>query len=288
MSIDIDLRSYSAKDWLHCQPAIHALKALRYRRIDVRYRKKPARSRLSADESVASRGANILISIAFEDAELIGWQARLVRRNVPSAKYVVVDNSHTEAGAQAIKRICETEHCDYYRTPENPWVRSPSRSHALALNWAWENVVQPSRPDGFGFLDADLFPLEPTDPFEPLRRQDFYGVVRNVGARWFLWAGFCIFKFEKVERLPLDFGQAWFIGLDTGGANWRVLYRRYDLSALERAETSFFPYRDGIAVSEGPFQRCGPWLHEVGQMGRSTAAARRAALREVISQTLAL
>jgi hypothetical protein len=252
---------------LRLQPPIHILKTARYRHIDRHYRKLPPRVSCLSDQAAAR--PNLLISISFEDAQLIDWQSRLVRRYVPSAEYIVVDNSTSEKGARAIKTICEEQGCSYLLTPRNPWRGFPSRSHSLALNWALDNVVRPKTPRAFGFIDTDIFPLERTNPFEPLERQDFFGVVRNAGQRWFLWAGFCFFRYSLLERLPLDFSQAWFLGLDTGGANWNVLYRRYALEALERMETSFFPFKEGLQLSDGPLQKCGPWLHEVGQMGRA-------------------
>lgn len=67
--------------------------------------------------------------------------------------------------------------------------------------------------------------------------------------------------------LPLDFGQDWFLGLDTGGGNWGPLYSKLDLAKLQQSPSRFVPYREGLATYDGPFQWCGSWLHEVGQMG---------------------
>jgi len=283
--MDVDLSSYSAVNWLRLQPAIHVLKTARYRHIDRQYRKLP--SRASSLRRPAGRESNLLISIGFEDAELIDWQSRLVKRYVPSADYVVVDNSTSEEGAQAIKKICERNGCDYLLTPANPWRGLPSRSHGAAINWALDNVVRPRRPRGFGFIDTDMFPLEPTNPFAPLDRQDFFGVVRHCATRWYLWAGFCFFRFSLTEKLPLNFSQAWFLGLDTGGANWNVLYRHYALSSLEQMETSFFSFKEGIDFTDGPLQKCGPWIHEIGQMGRPDLySEKRQALKALLEQHL--
>src|SRR5262245_11081523 len=98
-SMDVDLSSYSAVNWLRLQPAIHFLKTARYRHIDRQYRRLPARESLLGRPTGTE--SNLLISIGFEDDELIDWQSRLVRRYVPSADYVVVDNSTSEKGAQA-------------------------------------------------------------------------------------------------------------------------------------------------------------------------------------------
>ena len=263
--MDIDLSSYSIFNWINLQPAIHFWKTSRYRRVDRKYRKLPAR--VSKLDVPSNDRSNMIIAIAFEDAELIDWQSRLMRRFVPTADYIVVDNSKSIEGANAIKAICEKRRCNYLLAPENPWHGSPSRSHGLALNWALDNVVNVRKPQAFGFIDADIFPTEPTDPFAPLRQQDFFGVVRHMGERWYLWAGFCFFRYSLVERFRLNFGQAWFLGLDTGGANWNILYKHYALSTLMQMETSFFPFKQGLNLSDGPLQRCGSWIHEVGQMG---------------------
>ena len=70
--------------------------------------------------------------------------------------------------------------------------------------------------------------------------------------RWFLWAGYCTFRYDAVKDKPLDFGQDWFVGLDTGGANWDVLYRHVDRAALREAPTSFVPYKPGVVLDEAP------------------------------------
>jgi hypothetical protein len=283
---NIDLSSYSLLNWLRWQPLIHLLKSSRYKRIDRAYRARPPRV-LELDARARAPGNKLLITIAFEDVELIKWQARLLRLYVPSAVYIVVDNSRSDSSAQGIQNACRLLGCSYVRPPENPWPGSPSRSHGAALNWAWENVIKPTRPKMFGFVDPDLLPLEQTDPFEPLCGQDFYGVFRYVGSRWFLWTGFCLFRFSAVEALPLDFGQAWFLGLDTGGANWNVLYKAYDLTRLRQMETRFYPFKEGIAWTEGPLQRCGPWIHEIGQMGDPRfAAEKREHLRALVGARL--
>jgi hypothetical protein len=111
--------------------------------------------------------------------------------------------------------------------------------------------------------------------------------VRHSKTRWYLWAGFCFFRFSLAEKLPLNFSQAWFIELDTGGANWNVLYQNHALSALEQMETSFFPIRDGLEIADGPMQRCGPWIHEIGQMGRrSLASEKRKILKDLLAAHL--
>jgi hypothetical protein len=86
-----------------------------------------------------------------------------------------------------------------------------------------------------------------------------------------------LFRFAAARNKPLDFGQDWFNGLDTGGGNWKLLYRHIDLAKLAQQPTSFVPFRPGITVAAGPLQWCGTWLHEVGQTGDPRFAAEKRA-----------
>ena len=145
-------------------------------------------------------------------------------------------------------------------------------------------MLRPGAPWAFGFVDDDLFPTGTDDPFAPLESQDFFGWVRTVPPRWFLWAGYCTFRYDAVKDKPLDFGQDWFVGLDTGGGNWSVLYRHVDRAALREQSASFAPYKPGVAVEDAPIHWCGTWLHEVGTMGKLALAADK---RRVVGDILA-
>jgi hypothetical protein len=258
---------YSAQDWRRLRPVTHAIKSLRYRWIDRKYRCRPARAGDPAVLARSIKGRKVLVTIAFSDPALIAWQTRLVRHYLRGIRHIVVDNSSADAVAAQIHDIVGAD--SYLRAPENPWSGNAlSRSHGIALNWAWDHLIRPGEPQAFGFLDHDIFPTAFDNPFAPLAAQDFYGVVRTAGPRWFLWAGFCMFRFAAVKHASLDFGQDWFAGLDTGGGNWAVLYERVDLATLRQRDTSFVPFKPGIAIDDGPLQWCGTWLHEVGQLGK--------------------
>jgi hypothetical protein len=120
-----------------------------------------------------------------------------------------------------------------------------------------------------------------------LDRQPVYGWIRDVGGRWFLSAGFAMYRFEAVKDLPLDFGQDWFNGLDTGGANWNVLFRTLERNKLKFAPTHFAPYKPGADPLKAPFQWSGVWLHEVGSTRREGHAELAADKRKTIKALLA-
>lgn len=285
------LGEYRLQDWLHLRPLGHRVKTARYRRVDARFVAQPARVGDDAALRAAIRSRRVLFTVAFNDVQAIDWQMSLVPRFVADCVYVVADNTPDDAVAAEIEARAKARGVLYLRLPDNPWYsaakKHASRSHGICLNWLWRNIILPGEPESFGFLDHDIFPTAPDDPFAPLAAQDFYGVVRVWDARWFLWAGFCFYRFAAVRNLPLDFGQDWFIGLDTGGGNWEPLYRHADRAALAERDSHLAPFRPDVTIEDAPFQWCGPWLHEVGMTGRPEfAPLKRARLAEILAPLL--
>jgi hypothetical protein len=282
------LREYHWRQWLRLQPLTHAVKTARYRKIDRRFLSLPAKAGDIAGIRDAARGRDVLLTIAFGDAQCLDLQARLARRLVRHDLHIVADNSISEAAADENRQICAARGVPYVRLPANPWtVKNPSRSHGAALNWMWHNVLKPAAPAAFGFLDQDLFPTQPCDPFAPLQDVAFYGDLRRAGARWYLWAGYCFFRFDAVSRKPLDFGLDWFAGLDTGGANWEVLYRDVDPNALPQRPITEFAALPGVDLRQAYCEWRGSWLHEVGLDGDlSLKAKKREAVLRLLEPTL--
>jgi hypothetical protein len=236
------------------------------------------------------RGRRVLVTIAHNDATAIEMQSAALARFVPEALYVVGDNSTEERASAEIAAVAGRRALAYVRLPAQPRLdgRRASRAHGLALNWIWRNILRPGEPAAFGFLDHDLYPTAPDDPFAILERQPVYGAPRWVGDRWFLWAGFCFFRFDAVKHLPLDFGQDWFIGLDTGGGNWNVLYRNLDRAALVLSPSRFEPFRAGADPVHDSIQWCGAWLHEGGQTRRAGRVQEADDKRQMIKELLAV
>lgn len=259
------LSEYSFQDFLHLRPLTHSLKTRRYKRMDGEYLGLPIGEAETQAARAAVRGRNVLITVAFEDPQAIEMQIALVRRYVTHDCHLIVDNSRTEQASQPIREAAVVAGVRYLKLPNNPWTkRNESRSHGLAMNWIWRNILKPGRPKGFGFIDHDLFPTMSVDPFAPLANHAFYGDLRWAGERWFLWAGYCFFDFEAVQDKPLDFGLDWFIGLDTGGANWPVLYHDLDPRTLPHRPIEPIEALPGVPLDEAKFERRNEWIHEVG------------------------
>jgi hypothetical protein len=281
------LGEYGWYDWIRLRPVTHWRKTLRYNAERKAYVNRPARA---SDSSLIGRirGRRVLVTIAFEDPEAIDMQAQLVDRFIANVIYVIADMSMDDDAAAQTATVAAHHNVPYVHLPTNPLRRNQaSRIHGLALDWVWHNIIRPGEPDRFGFIDHDMFPTGPDDPFFMLDRQPIYGWIREVGPRWFLPAGFSIFRFDAVKELPLDFSQDWFNGLDTGGANWKVLFRTLDRSKLAFAPTHFEPYKPGADPIKAPFQWCGVWLHEVGSTRRDGLAELAADKRRVVKKLLA-
>jgi len=284
MSIAAEKRKDTLRAWLRLRPLIHCLKSARYKIVDEIYRRRAPRSAGLTVIRDSLRNKKAIVTIAFSDPQSLDWQVSLIRFYVPDAVHLVVDNSTEDVDAEALRAVAERHRVLYVRLPENPWIGRPSRSHGIAMNWVWHNVIRPGAPEAFGFVDDDLFPTAMDDPFAPLARQDIYGAVRDVGSRWFLWAGFCFFSYGAVSDKQLDFGQDWFIGLDTGGGNWSKLYCKIDRARLTVPHVEFVPFRAGLEVADGPLQWCGSWLHEIGLMGKPELVGDK---RQVVANILA-
>jgi len=186
--------------------------------------------------------------------------------NAPGAVHLIADNSTDAEAADGIERVAVATGCAYLRLRPGPW-REPEqggRSHALAMTWVWRNLLKPARPAAFGFIDHDIFPMRPTDPFAPLRDHAVAGQVRDRSGghgRWYLWAGFCFFRFDAVQRRELNFSLDWAAGLDTGGANWFSLYHRLQPSEVLDTRVAYESIEPDTTGGALRLEWIGDWLH---------------------------
>ncbi|MEZ6149618.1 MAG: hypothetical protein R3C09_05795 [Pirellulaceae bacterium] len=263
------MSEYNCTDWLRLRPVLHALKSRRYRLMDEHALSVPSINADLIDKVAGSlNDQQALVTIAFNDSESIALQIRLLRQFVPHAIHIVVDNSSNASLASSIEKVTNNSDSHYVRIHHNPWTgRNPSRSHGFAMNWAYRNVLRSGRPRHFGFLDHDLYPTENSDPFDILETTICGGDIRRANTRWFLWAGYCMFDQSRLGDHHLNFGLDWFAGLDTGGANWEILYRNIDVATLYQRPITAEQVWPDVPLQKAYFERRGTWLHEVGLDG---------------------
>jgi hypothetical protein len=257
------LSEYALHEWLHLRPWVDRYKHARYQARSAVLVRRPAAGGDVAQAIAAARGARVIVSVAFRDADKIDLQAALVRRFVDDCVYVVADNSGDASASAAIAATARRRQVPYLRLPDSPWIGlEGGRGHGLAMNWMWRHVLRKARPAAFGFIDHDIYPTRPTDPFAALAAYPITGLVFDRGPRWHLWAGFCFFRFDAVEPYRLDFCRDFLAGVDTGGGNWPRLYRHLNRSRVVVPPYRVEPVLPGHGTDACGVEWVGDWLHE--------------------------
>ncbi|MBN9009587.1 MAG: hypothetical protein J0H63_05420 [Rhizobiales bacterium] len=255
-----DLNRYSAGDSLPAAPAVAGFKELRDGLFREFYCAQPSPdlARFLAGHRHL-QGGTFMVTIAFEQAWLIGHFLDHLARHMPGVPVIVADNSRTGSGSREIAAACLAGGGSYLKLPSNP-IRNINRSHGNALNWVWRNIVRPLQPRVFGFLDHDIFPLAPVDVDALLGEQDFYGQKMDKGRGWAVWAGYSFYRFAALADRRLDFNPDMDRRLVAGGRNYGPLYRHYDPATLRFAKREFRAFEDpalGSVVTE----RIDGWVH---------------------------
>lgn len=211
-----------------------------------------------------------IFTVAFNNEKYIEYQIKLVRKFIrdPHVSFIVADNSSIPEKRKIISSLCQKYEVGYISVPDSMIIRYPggSYAHGTTLNWLFYCVVKIRKPRFFGFLDHDLYPIAPISIKEKLNNRDFYGYPIDKTDGWWLWAGLCFFDFNKVGKLPLNFIPYTVNGtyLDTGGANFPVLYQKYQLKSLNLPGCENIQIMDGTEYHTNYVQVMdGCWLHTI-------------------------
>jgi hypothetical protein len=259
------LGEFSIEDWVHLRPLTEGGKQLANDLVQKRYlNARPDALKKFLQENENLRGKNVLKIVAFEQPRVLDFSLKMAGRHLVDATVLVFDNSRRAEARTEIKRICRSRNVPYLGLPPNP-TSQENRSHGMAMTWIWHNFVKATRPAISGFIDHDVIPLQKVELTKHLTGQPFYGVP-NVGKwAWSLWAGFCFYGFAEVASLRLNFMNDFSRGVDTGGRNWKCLYKDQDYRKLQFAELRIYDVRDD---SEGVSRQMEiideSWLHVGG------------------------
>jgi len=237
------LNEFTFREWLKLDPIYWLLKEWRNDLMVSRYVKRGVVSSglLSDLKSACGPYKTLVVTVAFENPLMINFQSEAMSKHFLDAVYVVADNSRTPEKSQEIKQLCESRCLHYLKLPEN-LVQHGNRNHSMALQWLFERLVKKSGFSKFGFLDHDLIPIKEV---KSLRISDFpvYGLkweseLKN-GA-WSLWAGFSFFNLNKLSKTAhFNFLYDFSNGLDTGGRNYRSIFRFIQSDTQSLARSSF-------------------------------------------------
>ena len=258
-----DLNEYTLGDWATGTPVVHGFKRVRNIAVDRYFRASKRRDYERAMATLSgSAGQPLVIMISFNTPWALDLSTRLALRNL-KAKLVVCDNSRDRAARREIERMCRDRGVSYIALPFNPeW--NPCRSHGIALNWVYYNVVLPLRPEIFAFLDHDLLLTHELDPVRALGDQPLFGIRRDSRWGWYLWPGFCMYRLSALSNYIVDFNTDIPRELDTGGRNWLAVYRHLERDRLKFATRGSVRLRVGDGLPAWPVETIDDHLHILG------------------------
>lgn len=243
------------EDRLNRNRHIRRVKNLRNWIVDQEFRSRKSKAGNEFAAELRRSGVrNVCFAISFNTPWVIDILTAAWLRYSPGTQLVVIDNSNKDAARTEIKAICAHRGIPYFRLPKNrEW--STHRSHGIAMNWIFYNIIRKLRPSSFGFIDHDCFPTKPVDfgsrlegvlawglKMGPTKRKE-PAVQRenNVVDPWFLWPGLCYFRYSAVEDIDLDFKHRFEWDLDTGGGNWPLLFKGMDQDQVHFAVEDSMP-----------------------------------------------
>jgi hypothetical protein len=172
---------------------------------------------------------------SFGNNFFIDYQIKTIRKfwkNHENCEIIVVDNNHQENAhiSEELYDFClHNAHYGvaYIKPPHNHYQEKqhfdPSMKLGTTLSWLFHNVVKVRKPEMFFFLDQDCFIFREFNAKTALYA-GMYGTVCENKPKWNIHVTQCGFKYDFVKDLPLDFRPSWKHGLDTGGANYDILY----------------------------------------------------------------
>lgn len=229
---------YSWSDYCRLVPLIVLFKQLRNDLLLAFYKSLKAQDENQfISKHLYLRNQNLLIVVAFEQPKVLEWLFSLAVKNLQDFQLMVFDNSRDLVLREQIKQLCQQYKIPYLSLPMYR-TRHPNRSHGLAMTWIFHRIIKVIRPAYFGYLDHDMFPIKPIQIKSLIpSHQISYGLLNDAKHYWNLWAGYCFFKFESVDHLPLNFLYDFSRGIDTGGRNWKFLYKFQNKSATQFASS---------------------------------------------------
>lgn len=242
---------------------------LEFIRREMYYSKRPLKKKIvNFDFQRAAKGQIDIIIVAFNNEKIIKILIdKLEKYFKDPYQLIIADNSSIENKSKLIYDLCTRYKVSYFRLPKQSFYKLSS-SHGVALNWIYKNIIKKRKPDYFGFIDHDLFPISDVTIIPYINAQNIYGLKhygvdnfatnkrndvweKNESGYWYFWPGFSFFKFayirsiKKVNFLPCVKRK---VLLDTGGSNFESIYSQCKEDELKFPDHTFVPTREGRMI----------------------------------------
>jgi len=214
-----------------------------------------------------------IYGITFNNLLMVEYQIKTLRRFCKSPfNLIVVDNNSGlhENVSREVLDLCVREEIIYIRTPDNyyqnPGTFDPTMKLGTTMNWLYLNCAKKRKPKYFGYLDHDCFLVKDFDVRPYLDEKGMYGYVSRskINDSWNLHVTPNFYRFDFVEDLVLDFRASHEDQLDTGGKNYKILYKNLNPDDYEIDHKGYFfteenTVRQGSCQHYETFDNC--WYH---------------------------
>ncbi len=176
--------------------------------------------------------------VTFNNPFFVEYQIKTLRAFFRTPhNIIIVDNNNWlhEDCSKKVMEICSRENVIYLKAPDNYYQNStsfdPSMKLGTTMSWLFHNCIKVREPKYFGVLDHDCMLIKNIDIRSYLNQKGMYGRVCKsaISAAFNLHVTTNFFRFDFVKELPLDFRASHRYQLDTGGANYDVLYKNHNL-----------------------------------------------------------
>lgn len=186
--------------------------------------------------------------ITFNNLFLAEYQIKTLRRFLKSPfNLIVVDNNNWlyPEESESLFQLCVRERVVYLKAPDNFHQREisfdPTMKLGTTMNWLYLNCVRKRQPRYFGYLDQDCFLIHEFDIRSWLGEKGMYGrVVRSAKTEaWTLHVTVNFYRFDFVRNFVLDFRAQHNLYLDTGSANYPIIYKNLNPNDYEITQKTF-------------------------------------------------
>lgn len=175
--------------------------------------------------------------IAFNNPFLVEYQIKTLKTFFKTPhNIIIVDNNnwlYKECSSEFLK-ICQKENVVYLKAPNNYYQLTDSFDSSMKLgttmSWIFHNCIKIRETKYFGFLDHDCMLIKNLNIIPYLNTNGMYGRVcrGTISDAFNLHVTTNFFRFDYVKNLPLDFRASHKYQLDTGGANYDVIYNKHN------------------------------------------------------------
>lgn len=254
------------------------------------YKIKPEHCKTNLYTTTVNKDAVDIYIPTFNSLFCVEYQIKTLRKFYKdNCNIVIVDNNNNlnaEVSNETFN-ICKKENVTYIKAPDNlfqtPNKFDSSLKLGTTMNWIYLNCVKERNVKYFGYLDQDCFLFQDLSLVNYLDNKNMYGPISKSTKPPFAWnlhVTSNFYKFDHVKDFVLDFRPSHTYQLDTGGANYDLIYKDLNPEDYDLHQQGYRYFEHDIGEKEvthpngsvtGTFQyytiHDSKWIHMCGSTG---------------------